>query len=156
MQKQSILSWMDCALQEAKDAFNANEVPVGAVLVRENELIAKAHNMMHTTQNPLLHAEFLVIREGLLKTGANHLRGCALFVTLEPCAFCAGAIDLCGLSSVYYGAYDPKMGQVDHNGRLLSKGKSLGRSSLQTYGGICEGECASLLTDFFKIQRSTH
>lgn len=154
MQKQHILSWMTLALKEAKDAFDQNEVPVGAVLVRDNTLLAKAHNRMHTTQNPLFHAEFLVIQEGLSKTCANHLRGCALFVTLEPCAFCAGAIDLCGISSVYYGAYDPKMGQVDHNARLLSKGHALGRASLHTYGGICEGECGHLLKSFFQKCRT--
>ncbi|MBX9696996.1 MAG: nucleoside deaminase [Alphaproteobacteria bacterium] len=140
-------NWMALALNEAHKAYDMNEVPVGAVLVKDNELIATAHNQMHQSQNPLNHAESLVIEKGLEILGQNHLRGCLLYVTLEPCCMCAGAIELAGIETVYFGAYDLKMGQIDNNHRVLS------HSKINVYGGFFEKECAQLLVDFFKMKR---
>lgn len=138
---------MKIALNEARRALAMDEVPVGAVIMKNGVLIAASYNTMHHTHNPLLHAEMSVIQMALEKLGENHLRGCDLYVTLEPCCMCAGAMELSGISRLYFGAYDIKMGQVDHNNRVLRHTK------MEIIGGIREEECSTLLTDFFKTKR---
>ncbi len=140
---------MQRAIDEAKKAYAMNEVPVGAVLVKDDKLITTAHNLMHATKNPLSHAEYLVLTQGLEILGENHLRGCTLYVTLEPCCMCAGAIELSGITSLYFGAYDLKMGQIDNHHQVLKHTK------IQASGGFYENECAALLKNFFKEKRST-
>ncbi len=148
--KHSVMTFMKRAIQEAHNAFQADEVPVGAIVVRDGHVIACQFNQMHASKNPLHHAEYLAIQEALNVTGENHLRDCILYVTLEPCAMCAGAIALTGLKALYYGAYDLKMGQVDNNGQVLKN------EPCEVYGGISEKECAQLLKDFFKGKRALH
>lgn len=138
---------MQVALEEASKAYEAEEVPVGAVLVRDRELIAQAHNVMYRTKNPLNHAERLVIERGLHCLSSNHLRGCELYVTLEPCHMCAGAIALVGIERVFFGAYDPKLGQIDHNHHVLR------HTPIVAMGGFLEEKCASLLKSFFENRR---
>jgi len=141
------LPFMQRALEEAQKAFDRDEVPVGCVIAQGDEIIAITSNKMHGCKNPLGHAEILAIDQALSITKQNHLRDCSLYVTLEPCAMCAGAIALVGLKALYYGAYDPKMGQVDNNGQLLKN------EPCEVYGGILESECSKLLRDFFKEKR---
>lgn len=143
-------TFMHLALAQARQAYVADEVPVGAVIVREGEVIACQSNHMHAHKNPLHHAEYLAIQEALTSVGENHLRDCTLYVTLEPCGMCAGAIALTGLKALYYGAYDVKMGQVDNNGQLLK------HEPMAVYGGILEKECADLMKAFFQKKRLTN
>lgn len=142
---------MNIALKEAQKAFTENEVPVGACLIHKGVCIARDHNRMHASHNPLLHAECLVIHHALSALTPFELRDSTLYVTLEPCRMCAGAIELVGIQRVFFGAYDPKMGNVEHHHRAFE------RPSLQAMGGFYERECQTLLHHFFKhIRTSPH
>lgn len=135
------------ALQEAKAAFEKGEVPVGAVIVKDRQIIASAHNLSEHGKNPLLHAERLAIEKALDELHSMYLYGCDLYVTLEPCCMCAGAIDLVGIKRVYFGAYDPKMGEVDHNHQVW-QGKNI-----EAYGGFYAQQSGALLREFFQRLR---
>lgn len=135
------------ALQEAQKAFDLSEVPVGAVLVKEGNIIATAHNLSEQGKNPLLHAERIVLEKGMVALNSMYLTGSDLYVTLEPCCMCAGAIELCGIRRVYFGAYDPKMGEIDHNHRVWS------HKNIEAYGGFYATESGNLLREFFKKLR---
>lgn len=140
------------SLEEAlKEAYKASgEVPIGAVLVYQNKIVARAHNLVETEGCALNHAEFLCLQEGskILKT--KYLTECDLYVTLEPCAMCAGAIALSRIRRVYFGAYDPKGGFVDNNARIFDH--TLHKPEI--YGGIMANECSSLLSEYFKGLRA--
>ncbi len=140
---------MQQALFLAQQAFGQKEVPVGAVLLKDGKIVAQSHNLCKRQNNPLAHAEFLVIEKALQTLKASDLQECDLYVTLEPCAFCAGAIALVRLKRVFFGAYDPKGGGVDHNAQVF-------RHSFHkpfVMGGICEKESQSLLQSFFMTKR---
>jgi tRNA(adenine34) deaminase len=142
---------MRCALDAAAAAARAGEVPVGAALVRDGEVIAVAGNAPRALCDPTAHAEMRVIREASAALGRDRLEDCALWVTLEPCAMCAGAIAHARIARLYYGASDPKGGAVEHGPRLF--GQSTLHHRPEVYGGIGEAEAAALLRDFFRERR---
>jgi tRNA(adenine34) deaminase len=144
--------WMELALAEAREAAAAGEVPVGAIIVREGEAIAKAGNRTLRDQDPTAHAEALVIRDAAAQLGSWRLDGCSLYVTLEPCAMCAGAIVLARLDRVVFGAWDPKAGMAGSIADLLRHSKLNHRPEVRA--GVREQECGALLTSFFQAKRA--
>jgi tRNA(adenine34) deaminase len=144
---------MALALAEAESAAALGEVPVGAVLVdaASGAVVAAAGNRVETASDPLAHAEMLVLREGTLRLGRKHLADCDLYVTLEPCPMCAAAIALARIRRLYFAAYDPKGGGVEHGPRIFDQPGCNHRPEL--YGGIEERRAAALLQDFFRKRR---
>jgi tRNA(adenine34) deaminase len=142
---------MRAALDAAEAAAHAGEVPVGAVLVRGGEVIVAAANAPRTLTDPTAHAEMRVIREGARLLGRERLEECDLWVTLEPCAMCAGAIAHARIARLYYGASDPKGGAVEHGPRFFAQPTCHHRPEI--YPGIGEAEAAALLRDFFRERR---
>ncbi|MFN3934934.1 nucleoside deaminase [Parvibaculum sp.] len=144
---------MDLALAEAEAAAARGEVPVGAVITGpEGQILARAGNRTLEMQDPTAHAEMLAIREACRKIGSERLIGCDLYVTLEPCPMCAGAISFARLRRLYFGAADEKGGGVDHGPRIFSQTTCHHRP--EVYGGIGETAAAALLRDFFAVRRS--
>lgn len=139
------------ALAAAAQAAEAGEVPVGAVVTRGGELIAVAANAPRALHDPTAHAEILAIRAAARALGRDRLDGCDLWVTLEPCAMCAGAIAHARIDRLYYGADDPKGGAVAHGARFFGQPTCHHRPEI--YPGIGEGEAASLLREFFAARR---
>lgn len=143
--------WMDVALAAARDAQAAGEVPVGAVIVRGDELLAVAANRTLRDADPTAHAESLAIRTAAAAVGDWRLSGCTLYVTLEPCAMCAGAIVLARLDRVVFGAWDPKAGMAGSIVDLLRHPRLNHRP--QVLGGVREAECGEVLRRFFEERR---
>jgi tRNA(adenine34) deaminase len=141
---------MDMALDEARAAAGRGEVPVGCVIVRDSAVIARAGNRTLTDREPTAHAELLAIRQAAAH-GAERLEGCDLYVTLEPCAMCAGAVSLARIRRLYYGAADAKGGAVDNGVRFFASPTCHHRP--EVYGGLGEAEASALLKDFFKERR---
>ena len=139
------------AFDEARGAGARGEVPVGAVVVREGEVIAAAGNRTLADRDPTAHAEVLAIRAACAALGAERLVGCDLYVTLEPCAMCAGAISFARLRRVYYAAPDPKGGALDHGHRFFPQPTS--HHAPEVYRGLRESEAAELLRGFFRWRR---
>jgi tRNA(adenine34) deaminase len=142
---------MSLAFAEARSAELRGEAPIGAALVRDGTLIASAGNRTRELADPTAHAEMLVIREAAAKMGAERLIGCDLYVTLEPCAMCAGAISHARLSRLYYAAPDPKGGAVDHGPRFFRLETC--HHAPEVYGGLRESEAAAMLRGFFAARR---
>lgn len=142
---------MATALAEAEAAARAGEVPVGAVVVKDGQVIARAHNAPRTLHDPTAHAELLAIRRAAEALGDERLEGCELWVTLEPCAMCAGAIAHARIARLYYGASDPKGGAVEHGARVFEQKQCLHRP--EVYSGMGEVEAAELLKAFFRERR---
>ena len=143
---------MALALAEAEAAAVRGEVPVGAVLVDdEGYVLATAGNRVEGDQDPTAHAEMRVLRAGAARLGVKQLPGCDLYVTLEPCAMCAAAIAFARLRRLYFGAYDPKGGAVEHGPRLFDQPTSHHRPEI--YGGIAERKAGELLSNFFRDRR---
>jgi tRNA(adenine34) deaminase len=142
---------MALALQAANDAAAAGEVPVGAVVVRGDAVIAVAGNATRSPPDPTGHAELRAIRMAAEILGDDRLTGCDLYVTLEPCAMCAGAIAHARIARLYYGASDPKGGAVEHGARVFDQPQCLHRP--EVYSGMGEGEAAALLREFFRERR---
>ena len=142
---------MKLALEQAHAAARAGEVPIGAVIVKGGQVIAAAHNRPRALHDPTAHAEMLVIRAAAAALGQERLDGCDLWVTLEPCPMCAGAIAHARLARVYYAAPDAKGGAVEHGARLFEQPTCLHRP--EVYGGLGEAESAELLRDFFRARR---
>ena len=143
--------YMKQALEEAQQAALLGEVPIGAVLVYEGKIIARAHNLRETTQNATTHAELLVIQEACKKIGSWRLEDTTLYVTLEPCPMCAGAILQSRVPRVVYGARDQKAGCVDSLYQLLNDERF--NHECDVTEGILAEECGQILTDFFKALR---
>ena len=143
--------YMQQALEEAKKAAALGEVPIGAVLVYKDEIIARAHNLRETTQNALTHAESMAIQEACEKIGSWRLEETTLYVTLEPCPMCAGAILQSRVPRVVYGARDLKAGCVDSLYRLLNDPR-FNHECIVTEGVLAD-ECGQILTDFFRALR---
>lgn len=144
---------MQLALTEAEAAAVRGEVPVGAVLVGiEGNILAAAGNRVETDRDPTAHAEMVVLRAGATRLGAKYLEGCDLYVTLEPCAMCAAAIAFARLRRLYFAAYDPKGGAVEHGPRLFEQPTIHHRPEI--YGGIEERRAAELLRAFFRARRN--
>ena len=142
---------MDIALEEARSAEARGEVPVGAVVVLNGEIIARNGNRTRELNDPTAHAETLAIREAAATLASERLTGCDLYVTLEPCAMCAGAISFARLSRLYFAASDPKGGGVEHGGRFFSQPTC--HHAPQVYSGIGERQASEILTEFFKSKR---
>lgn len=143
--------YMMQAIIEARKAFELGEVPVGAVIVCDGKIIARAYNLRETSNQAIAHAETLAIQEACSKRGSWRLDDCDLYVTLEPCPMCAGAIINARIKSVYYGAYDSKGGACGSVVDLFKKG-SFNHSPI-VYSGIMEEECETLLKEFFSKLR---
>ncbi len=142
---------MDLALREAGMAVTSGDVPVGAVAVIGDEIIARAHNMREALNDPTAHAEVLVIRESALKLGRWRLHDLTLYVTIEPCAMCAGAIVLARLPRVVFGAKDPKAGGCGSVFQILQESRLNHR--VEILAGIKEAECRRVLQEFFESRR---
>jgi tRNA(adenine34) deaminase len=142
---------MRAAFDAAAEAGAAGEVPVGAVVVQDGRIVATAANAPRTLHDPTAHAEMLAIREAARLLGRERLEDCDLWVTLEPCAMCAGAIAHARIARLYYGASDPKGGAVEHGPRFFAQPTCHHRPEI--YAGIGEGEAGALLRDFFRERR---
>jgi tRNA(adenine34) deaminase len=142
---------MGLALVEARTAGSRGEVPVGAVVVRDGRVLSAAGNSPRALRDPTAHAEILAIRRACGALGDDRLTGCDLYVTLEPCAMCAGAISFARIRRLYYGAADPKGGGVEHGARFF--GQPTCHHAPEVYGGLSEDEAARLLRDFFVALR---
>ena len=142
---------MELALEEARAAQAAGEVPVGCVIVRDGAALARTGNRTLADHDPTAHAELLAIRAAAAALGSERLAECDLYVTLEPCAMCAAAISFARIRRLYYGAADPKGGAVDNGVRFFTSPTCHHRP--EVYGGIGESESAALLRDFFAARR---
>lgn len=141
---------MKAALAEAKKAYLIDEVPVGAVIVYDNKIIARGHNTREKEQSVLGHAEINVIRKASKKVGSWRLEDCEMYVTLEPCSMCSGAIIQSRIKNLYFGAYDPKTGAC---GSVLNLFENDFNHKVNVIGGIMEDECSQIIKDFFKALR---
>jgi tRNA(adenine34) deaminase len=144
-------SFMDLALKTAENAGKAGEVPIGCVVVRNYEVIASAANRTLTDRDPTAHAEILAIRQAAERIGTERLVDCDLYVTLEPCTMCAGAISLARIRRLYYGAPDPKGGAVDSGVRFFASPTC--HHVPEVYPSVGESESATLLREFFRVRR---
>nr|WP_319515964.1 nucleoside deaminase [uncultured Cohaesibacter sp.] len=144
-------SFMEMALEEARKAENCGEVPIGAILVHEGEVLARAGNRTIADNDPTAHAEILVIRQACAKLGTQRLPDCDLYVTLEPCPMCAAAISFARIRRLYYGAADIKGGAVESGPRLYNQ--SICHHAPEVYSGINERQSAELLKQFFQSRR---
>lgn len=138
--------FMKAALDEAKKAFGKQEVPVGAVVVCNDMIIARGHNLTETLKDPTAHAEMQAITAATNWLGGKYLTDCTIFVTLEPCAMCAGALGWSQVSGLVYGAADEKRGYLSVSGRLL-------HPKTKVESGVMESECRDILVEFFKKKR---
>ena len=139
------IEFMNLALREAQNALHRNCIPVGAVIVKEGELICSASNK----DGAIFHAELMAITEAIHILGCNFLNNCDLYVTLEPCAMCAQAISLARIENLYFGAYDTKYGAVVNNARILQ----YAMHKPGVVGGIMESKCSEILQKFFRNKR---
>lgn len=144
-------AWMRAALREARQALAEDEVPIGAVIVRQGQVIAAAHNQREQLHDPTAHAEMIAITQAAASIGDWRLEHCALYVTLEPCPMCAGAILQARIPVVVYGAADPKAGAVRSLYQLLDDRRLNHRA--QVVPGVLAAECGGMLTEFFQAQR---
>ena len=143
--------YMSLALAQAQAAFQQDEVPVGAVIVREERILAEAHNQREQLCDPTAHAEILAITQAALAVQGWRLDGCTLYVTLEPCPMCAGAILQSRISRVVFGALDPKAGAVQSLYQLLQDSRM--NHYVEVEGGVQQAACGQLLTNFFAEKR---
>lgn len=148
-----MLKGMAAALEQARRAAAQDEVPIGAVVMRGDDVIAAAHNETVARNNPTLHAEFLAIERALEALGTNRLTDCTLYVTIEPCAQCAGAIVLAKVGKLVFGAYDGKAGMAGSLGDLVRHPRLNHR--VEVKGGVAAEECAELIRFFFEVKRLT-
>ena len=142
---------MQLALDAARAAGAQGEVPIGAVVMKGEEVLSVAANRTRTPPDPTGHAEIVALREAAVKLGSERLTDCDLYVTLEPCAMCAGAISHARIGKLYYAASDPKGGAVEHGARVFEHPQALHRP--EVYSGMGEAEAAEILRDFFKARR---
>ncbi len=144
-------SFMDLALKTAENAGKSGEVPIGCVVVRDYEVIATAANRTLTDHDPTAHAEIIALREAARKIGSERLVDCDLYVTLEPCTMCAGAISFARVRRLYYGAADPKGGAVESGVRFFASPTC--HHAPEVYSAVGETEAARLLREFFRERR---
>jgi len=142
---------MALALEEARAAGARGEVPVGCVIVRDGAVVARAGNRTLADRDPTAHAEIIAIRQAATSLGSERLDGCDLYVTLEPCAMCAGAVAFARVRRLYYGAADPKGGAVDNGVQFFASPTCHHRP--EVYGGLAEAEAGALLREFFRERR---
>jgi len=139
------------ALKEARKAALKDEVPVGAVVIKDGKVIARGHNLTEKKQSALVHAEMVALGKASKKLKSWRLNDCDLYVTLEPCGMCAGAIVLSRVENLFYGAADPKAGVVESIAKALENPKL--NHQVKVTGGILKEECSKALSDFFKEVR---
>ena len=144
-------TFMDLALAEAHAAAGAGEVPIGCVIVRGGEALARARNRIHADHDPTAHCELLAIRNAAAALGTERLVDCDLYVTLEPCTMCAGAISFARVRRLYYGAADPKGGAVESGVRFFASPTC--HHAPEVYSAVGESEAARLLREFFRERR---
>ncbi|CAM5472052.1 tRNA-specific adenosine deaminase OS=Afipia felis OX=1035 GN=tadA PE=3 SV=1 [Afipia felis] len=144
-------SFMDLALKQAEIAASGGEVPIGCVVVHDGDVIARAGNRTLTDRDPTAHAEIIALREAAQKLGRERLTDCDLYVTLEPCTMCAGAISHARIRRLYYGALDPKGGAIDSGVRFFSSPTC--HHIPDVYPAVGEDRAATLLREFFKARR---
>jgi len=142
---------MQLAIEQAKEALTYDEVPIGAVVVHDHQMIGTGYNLRETSQTTLSHAELIAIQKANEKIGSWRLEDCTLYVTLEPCPMCAGAILQSRIKRVVYGAPDPKAGSVHSLMNLLNDERF--NHQAEVTSGVLEKECGQLLKDFFKELR---
>lgn len=139
------------AIQEARKAFEADEVPVGAVIVSNGKIIARGHNQVECLSDPTAHAEMIAVTSAASNLGNKWLNSSSLYVTIEPCSMCAGALVLSRIKNLYFGASDPKTGACGSVTNIVNHKKLNHR--IKVKGGILKEECGSLLSEFFKKKR---
>ena len=144
-------SFMAMALDEARAAGARGEVPVGCVIVRDGAVVARAGNRTLADRDPTAHAEIIAIRAAAASLGSERLDACDLYVTLEPCAMCAGAVAFARIRRLYYGAADPKGGAVDNGVKFFASPTCHHRP--EVYGGLGEADASALLVNFFRERR---
>ncbi len=144
--------YMRAAIREAKKAYDKEEVPIGAVIVKDGKIIARAHNLRESLKQACAHAEILAIQKACKKFDAWRLEDCDMYVTLEPCPMCAGAIINARIKNLYFGALEPKSGAAGSKLNLFSDYKF--NHSVNVVSGVLEDECVDLLKDFFKMLRN--
>ncbi len=144
------IKYMKLAYKEAQKAFEKNEVPVGCVIVKDNIVIAKAYNKREYSQNSLYHAEMIAINKACKKLNSWRLDGCDIYITLEPCPMCSGAIIQSKIDNIYYGAKELKWGFAGSRYNIFDMKFNY---SPNVVGGLMEIECSNLLKEFFKNQR---
>jgi tRNA(adenine34) deaminase len=139
--------WMELALRQAERAFEEDEVPVGAVIVKESRLLGKGYNQIEQLRDPTAHAEIIAITAAANALGDKRLDGCTLYVTLEPCAMCAGAIVLARIPVLVFGAYDPKAGACGTLFNIVEDARL--NHSVHVVPGVRDAQCSALLKAFF-------
>jgi tRNA(adenine34) deaminase len=144
--------WMAEALREARKALEADEVPVGCLLVHDGRIVGRAHNQRETLHDPTAHAEMIAITQAAEALQSWRLTGCTLYVTLEPCAMCAGAMVLGRIDRLVYGATDPKAGAVESVFRILDEPRLNHRAPVTK--GVLAEECGAILSEFFRAKRN--
>lgn len=145
-------AFFEKALQLAQQAYGMDEVPVGAIIVKDNQVIASAHNRVEETSDPSAHAEILAIRTAAEALQSPRLIDCDLYVTLEPCPMCAQAISFARIRRLYFGAYDPKGGGVEHGPRIFNQPTC--HHAPEVIAGVMEQTCSTQLKRFFKTKRN--
>ena len=145
------IHFMEEAIKEAKKAFEKDEPPVGAVIVKDGDIIARGHNLRESLQDPTAHAEMLAIRAAAARLGRWRLSDCVIYVTLEPCIMCAGAMVLARLERLVYGAHDPKAGAVGSLMNLVSDQRL--NHQIEVTSGVLAAESGALLREFFSSRR---
>ena len=143
--------WMGFALREAKNAFDEEEIPVGAVIIHGNVIVGRGHNLCENLSDPTAHAEMLAITSAAETLKTKRLDGCTIYVTLEPCPMCTGAILNAKIPRVIFGAYDDDAGMCGSVDNLLDRNLLNHKALIK--GGVREEECRLLLTDFFQMMR---
>lgn len=139
--------WMEYALKEAEQAYKRKEVPIGAVVVMNNRIIGRGYNQIELLQDPTAHAEMIAITAAATYTGSRRLEQCSLYVTLEPCTMCAGAIVLARIPRLVFGAFDPKAGACGTLYNIVNDARLNHR--VETIHGILEERCGAILKEFF-------
>ncbi|MBX3441916.1 MAG: tRNA adenosine(34) deaminase TadA [Planctomyces sp.] len=143
---------MRLALEQARRAYEMEEVPIGAIVVHGDDVIGEGHNQRETLSDPTAHAEMIAITQAAQALGSWRLSGCRLYVTLEPCPMCAGAIVQSRIEAVIYGTPDPKAGACHTLYRITDDARLNHRAT--ALGGVLQAECRALLQEFFALQRS--
>ena len=143
--------WMKYAYKEAGKAYDNNEIPVGCIIIFQNTIIAKAHNQVETLKDPTAHAEMIAITSAAEYLQSKQLIGCSMYVTLEPCAMCAGAIVLSKIENLFFGAFDIKSGACGSVANITNN--KLLNHTCNVSGGILDTECGNIIKRFMKLKR---
>jgi tRNA(adenine34) deaminase len=144
--------WMEYALKEAEQAYKRNEVPIGAVVIMNNRIIGRGYNQIESLQDPTAHAEMIALTAAATYTGSRRLDQCAMYVTLEPCTMCAGAIVLARIPRLVFGAFDPKAGACGTLYNIVNDARLNHR--VETINGVLAERCGAILKEFFEKVRT--